>query len=88
MALHLREQPSFVTVFHLAYNIPLRFKNTRRVCETSFFLACVDDWLSRKSVTEKTEALVDPENIKLKVLRDVTRMHEGFMIKRMYIYIV
>jgi len=34
------------------------------------------------SVTENTEALLDAEN-KLEVLRDVTRMHEGFMIKSM-----
>lgn len=35
------------------------------------------------SVTENTEALLDAENIKLEVLRDATRMHEGFMTKIM-----
>jgi hypothetical protein len=37
-------------------------------------------------VAENTEALLDAENIKMKVLRDVTRMHEGFMIKKVCKY--
>jgi len=38
------------------------------------------DW-AETSMGENTKAVLDAENIKLKVLRDVTRMHEGFMIK-------
>jgi hypothetical protein len=51
----------------------------RHACVWPVLMTC---W-AETSVTENTEAMLDAENINLKDLRDVTRMHEGFMIKSM-----